>query len=76
MASLMLLLEALVRRQHDIAIECDPAEKYRESLEDNVKDIIRDESGIQCTVYHCAWGSSSAEKEMHTWKIAKICIWP
>ncbi|KAK1398725.1 Gibberellin 2-beta-dioxygenase 2 [Heracleum sosnowskyi] len=70
MASLMLLLEALVRGQHDIAMECDPAEKYRESLQGNI------EAGIRYTVYNCARGSSSAEKEMHTWKIAQICIWP
>lgn len=76
MASLMLLLEALVRGQHDIAIDCNPAEKFRESLEDNVRDIIRDEAGTWYAVYQCAWGSLTAEKEMHTWKIAQICIWP
>ncbi|KAL8147871.1 hypothetical protein AgCh_005266 [Apium graveolens] len=76
MAALVLLLEALVRGQHEIAVECDPAEKCRESLEVNVRDTIGDETRRLYAVYHCAWGSSTAEKEMHTWKIAQICIWP
>lgn len=76
MASLMLLLEALVRGQHDIAIERDPADKCRESLEENVKDTTGDETRKLYAVYQCTLGSAAAEKEMHTWKIAQICIWP
>lgn len=76
MASLMLVLEALFGGQHDIAIERDPAEKCRESLEGNVRDTIGDETRRLYVVYNCAWGSAAAEKEMHTWKIAQIYIWP
>lgn len=73
MASLMLLLEALVGGEHDdIAMECDPADKCRE---DNVRATIEDETPKLYAVHRCASGSSTADKEMHTWEIAHIFIW-
>lgn len=72
----MLMLEALVRGQQDTAIDSDSAEKCEESLQENIRDEIGDETRNWCSVYHYALGSSGAEKEMRTWKIAQICIWP
>ncbi|CAK9145250.1 unnamed protein product [Ilex paraguariensis] len=85
MASLMLLLEALMRYCqdiHDLAVPL-PGEKWKEIEHVTCENLMKrqwttDEVSSSKHYHHCVWNWSTVESiddNLQTWKIAEGCIW-